>query len=193
MNHYQSTAIAIAPAGVGFLVNNDATAQSGGLYTMRWSNIGNGGQTFANGGFYRLGGTSGQADAGRLAGGFYVVEGGFWNGEGGGTVDVEPPDTDPAGETLPVAFAMRRPTPNPFRGTSTLAFDLPSARPVSLAIYGIDGRVVRRLAAGPYEAGRYFKVWDGRDDAGRAVASGIYFARIVAGDFQSTHRVVRFQ
>lgn len=193
MNHYQSTVIAIAAAGIGLLVAIDAAAQSGGVYSLRSSNIGNGGQTFASGGIYVLGGTTGQPDAGRLTGGLYVLEGGFWNGGGGSAVDVPLPDPGPAPASLPSAFAMRPPVPNPFRGTTTLAFELPSARPVQLTIHGVDGRVVRHLAAGTHEAGRYRAIWDGRDAAGRTVSSGIYFARIVAGDFKSTQRVVRFQ
>ena len=59
-----------------------ALAQSGGPYTLTWSTIDGGGVTFATGGSYSVGCTIGQPDAGKLAGGVYTLEGGFWNGTG---------------------------------------------------------------------------------------------------------------
>jgi flagellar hook assembly protein FlgD len=81
--------------------------------------------------------------------------------------------------------------PNPFFATTTLSLDLPAARHVSLALYGIDGRLVRRLVDQELDAGHHRAVWDGRDERGQRVASGVYFARIQAGEFTTTHRLVR--
>jgi len=55
-----------------------AVAQSGGGYDLTWSTIDGGGITFATGGTYSLGGTSGQPDAGVLSRGSYTLRGGFW-------------------------------------------------------------------------------------------------------------------
>jgi hypothetical protein len=179
--------LVLVVGAIGIFPRAESKAQSGGAYAMRWNNIGGGGQTFATGGSYAVGSTLGQPDAGRLAGGAYVVNGGFWSAGSPSTTDA------PEDEPLPGAFAMRGPTPNPFRGTTTVAFDLPTPLPVRVAIHGIDGRAVRRLVEGRLDAGRHRAIWDGRDEGGRAVASGIYFVRLTAGSFESSHRVVRFQ
>lgn len=170
---------------LGAFLAGSAQAQSGGVYSLVWNTLGGGGQTFATGGAYRLGGTAGQPDAGQLSGGVYMLSGGFWTS--GVQTSVDSPAVDP----VPLAFAVRPPHPNPFTTSTTLAFDLPSARVVRLVVHGIDGRLVRRLMDGEYGAGRHRAIWDGRDDGGRLVASGIYFARLVAGEFSSTQRIAR--
>jgi len=162
-----------------------AEAQIGGPYSLVWSTVDGGGQTFGSGGSFSIGGTTGQPDAARGTGGTYGLQGGFWALESGTIVAV------PA-EHFPLAFAARLPQPNPFRSVTTLAFDLPVARRVMLVIHDLDGRVVRRLVEGPYAAGSHRAIWDGRDDRGRPVVSGVYFAHLVAGEFTSTQRIVRF-
>jgi hypothetical protein len=167
------------------LIAGRVEAQSGGPYSLTWSNSGGGGQVSATGGTYKLGGTVGQPDAPRITGGIYALNGGFWTPAAGGAVDAPPADP------IPKIFAARPAFPNPFRTSTTVAFDLPAARQVELTLYGIDGRVVRRLMDGAMPIGRHRAVWDGRDDRGQPVASGIYFVRIRAGEFTSTLRVVR--
>jgi flagellar hook assembly protein FlgD len=61
---------------------------------------------------------------------------------------------------------------------------------VRLEVFAADGRLVRRLVAGQQTAGTHEVVWDGRDGRGRAVASGVYLARLVAGGVASTERLV---
>jgi hypothetical protein len=56
-----------------------ASAQSGGTYDLTWSTIDGGGGMFSTGGTYELSGTIGQPDAGKLSGGIYTLNGGFWN------------------------------------------------------------------------------------------------------------------
>ncbi len=65
--------------------------------------------------------------------------------------------------------------PNPFNPRTTIALDLPRAGEVSLRLYDIRGRLVRTLHDGPLAEGRHELVWFGDDDAGRALASGVYF------------------
>jgi hypothetical protein len=62
---------------------------------------------------------------------------------------------------------------------------------VELAIFGLDGRRVRDLASGPRPAGAYHADWDGRDDAGRGVAAGLYLARLDGPDGRFIRRLVR--
>ena len=180
-----TTRTALVVALLGASLAGRAEAQSGGAYSLAWSTMDGGGQTSATGGAYRIGSTVGQPDASRIIGGLYTLSGGFWAATGQATVDA------PVTEPIPLAFAARTAQPNPFRSTTTLAFDLPAARSVELVVHGIDGRVVRRLAQGEYDAGRHRAIWDGRDGRGHRVASGIYFARLVAGEFTSTQRIVR--
>jgi len=80
----------------------------------------------------------------------------------------------------PVAFTLSQNMPNPFNPSTTLRFGLPEAGHVTLAVYDVNGRLVRNLAAGRFEAGRHEVVWDGKDDNGREVASGVYLARLTA-------------
>jgi flagellar hook assembly protein FlgD len=61
------------------------------------------------------------------------------------------------------------------------AFELPRAESVQLAIHDVSGRQVRTLMEGTLTAGRHTQIWDGTDDHGRAVAAGMYFARLAAG------------
>jgi len=72
--------------------------------------------------------------------------------------------------------------PNPFNPRTTIAFDLPRATAVSLAVFDVHGQLVRvLLESTPYAAGRHQQVWDGRDALGKTAASGIYFYRFTAG------------
>jgi len=87
----------------------------------------------------------------------------------------------PASVTTPgvLTLALYPPSPNPGAGARTLQFDVPDhAGPVRLVLYNIRGQRVRTLVDGPVERGRQQCVWDGMDDAGRTVATGIYFARL---------------
>ncbi len=71
--------------------------------------------------------------------------------------------------------------PNPFNPQTTIAFNLPAAAPCRLGIFGLDGRRVRSLLDESREAGRHEVIWDGRDDAGSRVPSGLYVARLSFG------------
>ncbi|MEN8007600.1 MAG: hypothetical protein ABFS42_11330, partial [Candidatus Krumholzibacteriota bacterium] len=73
--------------------------------------------------------------------------------------------------------------PNPFNPSTTIAFELPRAMDVSLDIYDLQGRLVRRLLdESPYVNGSHKQVWDGRDAGGQVTASGVYFYMFGAGD-----------
>jgi hypothetical protein len=80
--------------------------------------------------------------------------------------------------------------PNPFSPETRIAFDLPQAGPVELMIYGVDGRLIRRLVKDSREAGRHTARWDGRDDAGEKVGSGIYFYQLTAPGVEESRRMI---
>ena len=90
---------------------------------------------------------------------------------------------------LPTDFALYPAYPNPFNAEVALSFGLPQASSVALVLYDALGRPVRRLVEGPLAAGRYRFVWDGRDQGGRAVASGVYFYRLAADSFVGVGRL----
>ena len=95
-------------------------------------------------------------------------------------------DAGAAKAVPPAASALAQNYPNPFNATTTIAFQLAAPAAVELAIYDALGQQVRTLVAGHLAAGRYRAEWDGRDDAGHAVASGPYFYRLHAGAYSAT-------
>ncbi len=95
--------------------------------------------------------------------------------------DVE--DEIRVGEQLPKSFSLEQNYPNPFNPTTVISFNLQKGvSNASLEVYNILGRQVKTLVDGPLDAGRYTVTWDGRDDGGNAVASGVYFYRLRADE-----------
>jgi flagellar hook assembly protein FlgD len=80
--------------------------------------------------------------------------------------------------------------PNPTTGAATLSFSLARAGEVSLAIYNASGRRVRALLSGSRGPGTYAARWDGRDEKGIEVPSGIYFYKLFALDRNEVGKVV---
>jgi len=93
-------------------------------------------------------------------------------------------------ETLPKAFALKQNFPNPFNPITSIAFEMPSDQNVRLTVYNMLGQNVRTLVNDQRSAGRYTILWDGRDDAGHMVGSGVYFYQIQAGSFTKTAKMV---
>jgi hypothetical protein len=79
--------------------------------------------------------------------------------------------------------------PNPFNPATTIVYELATATRVQLVVFDSRGRLVRTLLAGPRSAGPHRVVWDGRDDRGRPVSSGVYFTRMRTRDFEQTRRM----
>jgi uncharacterized repeat protein (TIGR01451 family) len=88
------------------------------------------------------------------------------------------------------AFALRAADPNPFIAITTIAFDLPAAGYVTLEVHDVQGRMVRRLTASEWPAGRHSVEWDGQDANGRDVPPGAYFVRIEALGRTGTAKVI---
>ncbi|GAB1468625.1 hypothetical protein MASR2M64_13640 [Candidatus Cloacimonadota bacterium] len=80
--------------------------------------------------------------------------------------------------------------PNPFNPSTTLAFTTPRSLDVSVDLFNIRGQKVRNLHRGNLHGGQHKLVWDGKDDSGRGVGSGIYFARINAGSYVKNVKMV---
>ncbi len=103
-----------------------------------------------------------------------------------------PLQCDPAGvgqEARHIPFRLAEVFPNPASGCALFRLILPAASRVQATVSDITGRKVRRLEIPFAGAGAHDLLWDGRDDAGRAVAAGIYLARISAAGETRTSRV----
>lgn len=91
---------------------------------------------------------------------------------------------------VPVAYALYSSFPNPFNPETTIRYGTPVPGRIDVVIYNLAGQKVRDLVSGVRDAGVHAAVWDGRDDRGRAVASGVYLCRLVAGRHADTRRLV---
>lgn len=95
-----------------------------------------------------------------------------------------PTDVDDPDGPLPTDFALEQNYPNPFNPSTTIEFSLPKTSLVLLEIYNLLGQSVATLADNAqFSAGKHKLVWDGRDDSGNLTASGVYFYRLMAGDY----------
>jgi flagellar hook assembly protein FlgD len=81
--------------------------------------------------------------------------------------------------------------PNPFSASTRIRFEIPSLQPVSVRLFDLNGRLVRRLEESAHLEGVQEWTWDGRDDAGRPVTSGVYFYQVVGETFRATRKLVR--
>jgi flagellar hook assembly protein FlgD len=83
--------------------------------------------------------------------------------------------------------------PNPFNLSTVIAFDIPeelSSVQVDLTIYDVRGKKLRELLNGPGRSGRNEVAWDGRNDRGMLLGSGLYLYRLTVGDQVETRRMV---
>ena len=95
-----------------------------------------------------------------------------------------------AAADLPASGArLREPAPNPFNPRTVIGFDLARTTNVALSVHDLTGRHVRTLVQGVLDAGSHEAAWDGRDDAGLPVPSGVYLCRLVAGSFVEARRM----
>lgn len=81
-------------------------------------------------------------------------------------------------EAAPLPARLAPAFPNPFNPSTTLRFESDAARDLRLSVVDVSGRHVRLLAEGRFDAGSHGVIWDGHDDDGRALPTGLYFARL---------------
>ncbi len=95
------------------------------------------------------------------------------------------------GEALtPKGFVLYQNYPNPFNPTTGIAFALPDMSPATLTVFNVLGQEVITLVDEMLPAGQHSVVWNGRDNHGNAVSSGIYFYRLHAGRFLAEKKMI---
>ena len=163
------------------LATENVRAQSS--YRVRTTVFGSAGSPASSGG-KRSNGTLGQPTAiGTSRGGDNVLYAGFWKS---GWLTIITGDETPraAGNELFQNY------PNPFNPTTTIQYSVAEAGRVELTIYNVSGQRICTLIDDDILAGKYSEVWDGRNDRGRSVASGIYFYRLRAGSYSAVKKMM---
>lgn len=95
-----------------------------------------------------------------------------------------------SGKDTPTAISITANYPNPFNPSTTINFTLDRSGYISLVIYNIMGQSVRELIAGQMNAGIHNVKWNGRDDSGNAVSSGVYISRLNMGKQVAAKRLM---
>ena len=95
-------------------------------------------------------------------------------------------------ETLPTAYALRNNYPNPFNPSTTIRFEVPANvnDRMEIVVYNALGMKLKTLVSGRVEAGVHEVVWDGTNQQGVQMASGVYFIRMLAGKFNKVHKMI---
>jgi len=94
-------------------------------------------------------------------------------------------------QEMPAAYALHQNIPNPFNPSTVIRYDVPiGGERVTLQVFDVRGRLVATLVDAYETAGQKSVVWDGRNQTGGAVATGIYFYRMTAGNFIQTRKMI---
>jgi hypothetical protein len=91
---------------------------------------------------------------------------------------------------LPLRYSLFQNYPNPFNPETEIRYALPERAYVRLEVYNLLGQKVVTLADGSQDAGEFAVRWNGTDDRGVSLASGIYFYRLQAGEFSATKKMI---
>ena len=99
------------------------------------------------------------------------------------------------GDIIPAESALLQNYPNPFNPETWIPYQLNQENPVLIKIYGVSGQLIRTLDMGHQDADLYVSkskaaYWDGKNEAGEEITSGVYFYSITAGDFSAMRKMV---
>ncbi|RKX24653.1 MAG: hypothetical protein DRP45_07750 [Candidatus Zixiibacteriota bacterium] len=106
------------------------------------------------------------------------------------TVDSHVSVGDNTETNLPNRFSLEQNYPNPFNSSTLIQFDIPQYCQVELSIYNLLGQRVRTLVEGQRPAGSHRVIWDGRNNGGLPVATGIYLYRLQVDDQIKTKKML---
>jgi hypothetical protein len=93
-------------------------------------------------------------------------------------------------ELIPMQYALYQNFPNPFNPVTEIQFDVPDMNVVDLVVYNLMGQQVRRLVNGEIQAGYHRVVWDGLNDRGEPVSTGVYIYSLTSPSFHNTKKMV---
>jgi hypothetical protein len=93
-------------------------------------------------------------------------------------------------EAIPTVYALEQNYPNPFNPSTDIRYAMPQSGNVQLVIYNMLGQEVRTLVSGQMEQGTHLVRWDGKDNSGRTLSSGVYLYRMQAGSFIASHKML---
>ena len=178
-------------SGVSLAENNKSPATpnaagSSAQVQLLWLSINSGGATEQSSTNFAAGLSCGQTVSGVSLSANYRVNFGFWQTGVTAPTDVQEIVT----EELPTTYSLSQNYPNPFNPSTVIEFTVPHRSHVELSIYNLLGQRVVTLVDEPMSQGAYRTVWYGREESGRNVATGIYFYRLLAGDFVATKKMV---
>ena len=94
------------------------------------------------------------------------------------------------GPEIPDEIGLSQNFPNPFNPITEIRYNLPIDQNVAITIYDLNGRVVKTLVDGMQPAGYHKIIWDGTNANGMAIATGIYFYQMKAGDYVEINKMV---
>jgi hypothetical protein len=93
-------------------------------------------------------------------------------------------------ELIPMQYALYQNFPNPFNPVTEIQFDVPDVSVLDLVVYNLMGQQVRRLVNGEIQAGYHRVVWDGLNDRGEPVSTGVYIYSLTSPSFHNTKKMV---
>ncbi|MDY6915024.1 MAG: T9SS type A sorting domain-containing protein [Candidatus Cloacimonadota bacterium] len=103
---------------------------------------------------------------------------------------VFPEDGSTQPSVVPVAGRLSQNYPNPFNPETTINYEMTQPGNVTIEIYNIKGQKIKTLVNSTKDAGEHSVVWNGRDESGNSVSSGVYFYKMQAGKYTSTKKMI---
>lgn len=176
---------ALPAAALLLLVATGLSApRSGSAASLRSSVFGSGGTPASAAGRRSVGTIAQSTPIGIASAANKAVYAGFWKAYLGVLVPAAVLPTDP------LCDALLTGAPNPFRSSTSIAFSLAREGRVSAVVFDLAGEQVRTLFDGTSPPGTYRVVWDGKDDEGRPVPSGLYFFQYRTDSYRSVRKML---
>jgi hypothetical protein len=167
------TFLPVIPAWGGYLLVKDVLGEGGGHVESA---------------SYMLDFCTGQVAIGQSMGADHIEWGGFWGGTPWGQVVFA--QEEETSKLLPGEYVLFQNYPNPFNPETNISYQLPRAGHVSLMVFNVLGQVVHKLVDEDQTPGKYLVSWNGIDQTGCPVASGVYFYQLVAGEFRQVRKML---
>jgi len=93
-------------------------------------------------------------------------------------------------EQFPSKFSLDSPYPNPFNPSTSISYDIPKTGKIHLAVFDLNGRLIKTLKNGETKRGYHSTIWDAKDENGVGVSTGIYFIKLTSSSFLNTKKIL---